>query len=117
MASIMQKFDLSLVDPSYMLELKQTLTVKPKGLRIRAALRTDAVSLSASPSSAPLQNRGMKGMRPAASGSHNSGIEFRGTPLYVLYGSNTGTSEAFAQRISNEAPSYGMHSAALGPLS
>jgi cytochrome P450/NADPH-cytochrome P450 reductase len=30
-----------------------------------------------------------------------------GLPFYVLYGSNTGTSEAFAQRLANEAPSYG----------
>jgi len=27
--------------------------------------------------------------------------------MYALYGSNTGTSEAFAQRIANNAPSYG----------
>ncbi|KAF7351739.1 Fatty acid hydroxylase [Mycena sanguinolenta] len=77
MASVIQKFDLSLVDPSYTLQIKQTLTVKPKGLYIHAA--------------------------PRAGG----GGAATGVPFYVLYGSNTGTSEAFAQRIANEAPSYG----------
>ena len=27
-------------------------------------------------------------------------------PLYVLYGSNTGTSESFTQRIASDAPAY-----------
>jgi cytochrome P450 / NADPH-cytochrome P450 reductase len=39
MASIVQKFDLELVDPNYELELQQSLTIKPKNLRIRAKLR------------------------------------------------------------------------------
>lgn len=30
-------------------------------------------------------------------------------PLYVLYGSNTGTSESFAQRIADSAASYGTY--------
>ena len=29
-------------------------------------------------------------------------------PMYVLYGSNTGTSESFAQRIATNGASYGM---------
>ncbi|KAF7347083.1 Fatty acid hydroxylase [Mycena venus] len=101
MASVIQRFDLSFVDPSYNLEIKQTLTVKPKDLYIRASLRADAVHLQATPSSALMASRYD---RP-----RNSEIRVTGTgsPLYVLYGSNTGTSESFAQRIANEAPSYG----------
>ncbi|KAJ6600950.1 fatty acid hydroxylase [Mycena vulgaris] len=101
MASVIQKFDLSLVDPSYILQIKQTLTVKPKRLHIHATPRAAKVHLYASPSSALMSNRDPS---PAAPTAVAAGV---GVPLYVLYGSNTGTSEAFAQRIANEAPSYG----------
>jgi cytochrome P450/NADPH-cytochrome P450 reductase len=106
MASVIQKFDLSLVDPSYTLEIKQTLTVKPKDLFIRAAPRAGAVHLQATPSSALMVNR--DAVQPV-SGPKSMAVErpSTGLPFYVLYGSNTGTSEAFAQRIANEAPSYG----------
>ncbi|KAJ7508252.1 fatty acid hydroxylase [Mycena galericulata] len=103
MASVVQKFDLSLVDPSYTLQIKQTLTVKPKGLYIHATLRSDKVHLYASPSSTLLANRDSQSESlPAAKAGTETGV-----PFYVLYGSNTGTSEAFAQRVANEAPSYG----------
>ncbi|KAF8217433.1 fatty acid hydroxylase [Mycena galopus ATCC 62051] len=103
MSSIIQKFDLSFVDPSYALQIKQTLTVKPKGLYIHAAPRSGAVTLIATPSSALMAGR------DDAPGTKSAPAESAGTgmPFYVLYGSNTGTSEAFAQRIANEAPSYG----------
>jgi cytochrome P450/NADPH-cytochrome P450 reductase len=102
MASVVQKFDLSLVDPSYTLQIKQTLTVKPKGLHIHAAPRAGAVHLQATPSSALMASR--YDAEPKTSVAQAEGT---GLPFYVLYGSNTGTSEAFAQRIANEAPSYG----------
>jgi cytochrome P450/NADPH-cytochrome P450 reductase len=100
-ASIVQKFDLSLVDPSYTLELKQALTIKPKGLMIRATLRTTPCRLSITPSSTlklTAHEHASHLHPPTADGT---------TPLYVLYGSNTGTSEAFAQRIASDAPAYG----------
>lgn len=103
--SVIQKFDLTLVDPSYTLEVKQALTVKPKDLLIRAALRTDGPRFVATPSSVLMQTRGA-GHAPDSiptTQSHSSGK----TPLYVLYGSNTGTSEGFAQRIANDASSHG----------
>jgi cytochrome P450/NADPH-cytochrome P450 reductase len=39
MALIVQRFELSLDDPIYILQLKSTLTMKPAGLKIRASLR------------------------------------------------------------------------------
>ena len=39
MASIIQKFDLEMVDPNYELEILQSLTIKPKNFRIKAKLR------------------------------------------------------------------------------
>jgi cytochrome P450/NADPH-cytochrome P450 reductase len=109
MASVIQKFDLELVDPSYTLEIKQTLTIKPLGLRIRATPRESAWSLSASPSSTLIQSRseslGPRLEPPKLTASATAS----GPRLYVLYGSNTGTSEAFAQRIATDAPSYGTY--------
>jgi cytochrome P450/NADPH-cytochrome P450 reductase len=104
-ASIVQKFDLSLVDPSYTLELKQALTIKPKGLQIRAALRTTPRRLSTTPSSSLKVNAGIASHEPASFLHAQTASET--IPLYVLYGSNTGTSEAFAQRIASDAPAYG----------
>ncbi|KAJ7138272.1 bifunctional P-450/NADPH-P450 reductase [Mycena epipterygia] len=104
MTSIIQKFDLSLDDPSYTLQIKQTLTVKPLGLYIRASPRSAALHLYASPSSTLMTSRDSSAPAPKTAGPVVHGV---GLPLYVLYGSNTGTSETFAQRIAGEAPSYG----------
>ncbi|KAF7375722.1 Fatty acid hydroxylase [Mycena sanguinolenta] len=100
-ASVVQRFDLALVDPSYTLRVKETLTIKPEGLRIRATLRNTGVHLYASPSSTLMASRDTEPV-PKVQTPKGEGL-----PFYVLYGSNTGTSEAFAQRIANEAPSYG----------
>jgi cytochrome P450/NADPH-cytochrome P450 reductase len=39
MTLIIQRFELSLDDPTYTLQLKSTLSMKPAGLKIRASLR------------------------------------------------------------------------------
>ncbi|KAF7299882.1 Fatty acid hydroxylase [Mycena chlorophos] len=104
MSTVIQKFDLSFADPSYNLHLKQTLTLKPKNFYIRASLRVDrggAPMLYAAPSSTLMSARdghadSVRNVSPAVRD---------GKPLYVLYGSNTGTSEAFAQRVANAAVS------------
>ncbi|KAJ7208967.1 fatty acid hydroxylase [Mycena pura] len=108
-ATIIQKFDLTFVDPSYTLQLKQTLTVKPTGLHIHARLRTDAPVFDATPEHA------FQAKHTSAPPTHKvQGMAAR-TPVYVLYGSNTGTSEAFAQRIAGAAAEYGFR-ASLGTL-
>ncbi|KAF7346793.1 Fatty acid hydroxylase [Mycena sanguinolenta] len=117
MASVIQRFDLSFADPSYTLELKQTLTIKPKDLYIRASLRSGAVQLLATPSSALMASRSNNAGQTSSGSRMSTGktSSSDGLPLYVLYGSNTGTSEAFAQRIASEAPSYGFRSS-IGTL-
>jgi hypothetical protein len=104
LASIFQKFDLSLVDPSYDLELKQSLTIKPKDFQVRATLRSSKPRIYSTASSTLTQTRGYSNPPPAM--HVNASLAARQS-LYVLYGSNTGTSETFAQRIANDAPSYG----------
>jgi cytochrome P450 / NADPH-cytochrome P450 reductase len=97
---MLQRFTLTAVDPHYKLEVAETLTLKPHGLRIRVRRRDDVAGRprSAVPT---LGARTLKPSAPVAAG------ETPTTPLLVLYGTNTGSSEAFAQRIASEAGAHG----------
>jgi len=97
---MLQRFDFVLDDPSYTLKIHETLTLKPEGLRIRARARRTGTSMrrSAVPST-PQKPLTPQPVRPASDAA--------ATPLLVLYGSNTGSSEAFAHRIADEAPGNG----------
>ena len=101
LSMMLQRFDIVLDDPSYTLKVKETLTLKPEGLRIRAKARRSAGSLlrSAVPT-AP-----QKALAPQA--ATRTATDAAAAPLLVLYGSNTGSSEAFANRIAGEAPAHG----------
>jgi cytochrome P450/NADPH-cytochrome P450 reductase len=88
---ILQRFDLIDVH-RYQLKLKETLTVKPEGLRIKARLRTDRPAPVAAPAAAPTAPVQAPHARP----SHN-------TPLLVLFGSNLGTAEEYAHRLAETA--------------
>ncbi|KAJ3826077.1 fatty acid hydroxylase [Lentinula raphanica] len=107
MASILQKFELSFVDPTYNLELKQALTVKPKDLYIRARLRDQVPHLRPTGSILKQVSQSSPASTTAVPTSAAKAVSEAKHPIYVLYGSNTGTSEAFAQRIANAAVSYG----------
>ncbi|KAF9263918.1 fatty acid hydroxylase [Marasmius fiardii PR-910] len=104
MASIVQKFDLELVDPSYNLELKQAMTIKPKNFHIRARLRTAGPRLLKAPRS---QTAKSNGAIPVLQVPGVSAAEGKRVPMYLSYGSNTGTSEAFARRVASDAVKYG----------
>ncbi|KAF5368048.1 hypothetical protein D9758_004509 [Tetrapyrgos nigripes] len=113
MACVVQKFDLSFIDPSYTLEIQQGLSIKPKDLRIRARPRTSGPRLYATPSYSMPQNKSTQSKSSNRAGPAIQADKL--VPMYVLYGSNTGTSEAFAQRIASAAATYGF-AAKLGTL-
>ncbi len=106
---VLQRF--KLIDHQrYQLKLKETLTIKPDGFKIKvkpreardranapAAVTTSAAATSAAPVAAPAK-------RP----THN-------TPLSVLYGSNLGTAEEFAHRLAENAEINGF-ATHFGPL-
>jgi cytochrome P450/NADPH-cytochrome P450 reductase len=100
-------------DPSYRLEIAETLTIKPHGLMIRAKVRgrgdfaRDVSFRSGIPSASmrPLVRDDASFAQPDANA----------TPLLVLYGSNTGASEMFARRIAADASRQG-YSATVAPL-
>ena len=105
LVSIIQHFDLVMDDPTYTLQLKQTLTIKPKDFYIHAIPRKDKPRIIAAPSTVISQAMGIPSSGASVLAGRNS--ERPGQPLYVLYGSNTGSSEAFAQRIASDAASHG----------
>lgn len=93
LAMMLQRFELSQPQP-YHLHVKETLTLKPEGLTVRARVRKNIVR-----SAKPTQPN------PAIQASPNQAQH--NTPLLVLYGSNSGSSEAFARRIASDGEARG----------
>ena len=104
---ILQRF--KLVDVHrYQMHLKETLTIKPEGFKIKVRPRTDQErgsftgAATATPAANPAAPRART--RPG----HN-------TPLLVLYGSNLGTAEELATRVADLAEINGF-ATTLAPL-
>jgi cytochrome P450 / NADPH-cytochrome P450 reductase len=98
LAMLLQRFDVSAADPSYRLEIHETLTIKPAGFFIHVRRRPIRIVDGAAAAEAVTVER------PAAvSAAHSA----NGIPICVLYGSNAESSEAFAQRIANDARQRG----------
>ncbi|KFY98043.1 hypothetical protein V500_01808 [Pseudogymnoascus sp. VKM F-4518 (FW-2643)] len=109
-ALTLQHFDLRLDDPSYELRIKQTLTIKPKDLYMRTTLRDgiDATSLDRQLHSTTVDTKEQvlpQSSAPPVNGKH--------TPMTILYGSNTGTCLALAQRLSSDAVARGFDAVVL----
>ncbi|MBR0834811.1 cytochrome P450 [Bradyrhizobium manausense] len=106
LSMILQRFDLIDADPGYGLQIAETLTLKPHDFRIRVRRRGEMATRPGGVISAVPQ----KVELPASSPVSKSG-----TPLLVLYGSNSGSSEAFARRISADAATQG-YAASVAPM-
>ena len=104
---ILQRF--RLVDHTkYQLELKEALTIKPEGFKIKVRTRVDSERT----------NEGSRATPAAALAGLASTVRARpghNTPLLVLYGSNLGTAEEMAGRVADLAQINGF-SATLAPL-
>ncbi len=101
LGTILQRFEL--YDPhGYTLDVRESLTIKPVGLRVRVAPRVHARPQAASVEArAPLANGTAHLPAPAASGPRHE------TPLLVLFGSNLGTSEEIARQLAENATALG----------
>ena len=103
LAMVLQNFDLRLVDPSYELRIKQTLTIKPDGLKIHAIPRRDN-------SGGQLEKRlyGGVGKQPTNERAViTPGMKKAGKPLTILWAGNTGTCEGLAQTMASAAAAHG----------
>ncbi|KAI3394039.1 hypothetical protein diail_3304 [Diaporthe ilicicola] len=108
-ALVLQNFDMRLDDPNYEMKVVQTLTLKPKDFYMRASLRegiTPTVLLQrlsgdrATGGGGGQQKNGVaKGVEAVAAGDH---------ALTILYGSNTGTCQALAQKLAGQCAQRGL---------
>ena len=104
MAIILQNFDVRLDDPHYEMRVKQTLTVKPRDFYIRATPRKglDATKIQRSMLSGD-EMHCMNGVHGQKRPDSAKGF----TELLILFGSNTGTCQTLAQRLTSDAEQYG----------
>eukprot|EP01113_Clastostelium_recurvatum_P037740 TRINITY_DN5547_c1_g1_i4.p1 TRINITY_DN5547_c1_g1~~TRINITY_DN5547_c1_g1_i4.p1 ORF type:complete len:1173 (-),score=234.29 TRINITY_DN5547_c1_g1_i4:17-3535(-) len=132
LAMVLQKFDLREVNPSYTMKLKSTLTIKPDGFFVYATSRdrskintsqnlsipnmsmsngtiagTAAPSTSSSSSSSSSTTSSSTTFVPSSSSLARSQHVPDGRGVLVLYGSNSGACEGFAQRIASHATKKG----------
>ncbi|EAW17096.1 bifunctional cytochrome P450/NADPH--P450 reductase [Aspergillus fischeri NRRL 181] len=116
-AMILQTFDLVGNDPSYKLRIKETLTIKPDGFRLRATLRRGQSATGLSRRSMSVSADGTS----AASSTHLAGkckgLEpAGGQPVSFFYGSNSGTCKALAHRLASNMMARGFTNQKLAPL-
>ena len=93
---ILQRFKLIDVH-RYQMHLKETLTIKPEGFKIKVRPRADR---ERGAHAGPAATAAASGVAPAPSARTRPG---HNTPLLVLYGSNLGTAEELATRVADLA--------------
>lgn len=107
LALLLQSFNFSLDDPSYETKVKQTLTLKPEGFYMRATLREGITATSLQ----QLLSRSHDEIQSAINervARTDSGLG-DGKPITILYGSNTGTCQSLAQKLSIDARRRGFN--------
>jgi cytochrome P450 / NADPH-cytochrome P450 reductase len=105
---VLQRFKLIDVH-RYQMHLKETLTIKPEGFKIKVRPRTDTErGAYTGPAPAASATTGSATPRARTRPGHN-------TPLLVLYGSNLGTAEDMATRVADLADVNGF-ATRLAPL-
>lgn len=116
MAMLLQNFNFMPDDPNYNLQIKQTLTIKPKNFFMRASLRhgLTPTELEHALSGDKIQSIKKQTNSQLPNGKGSSQPE--GKPMSIYYGSNTGTCESLAQRLASDAPAHGFHAATVEPL-
>ncbi|HEY0383219.1 MAG TPA: cytochrome P450 [Candidatus Elarobacter sp.] len=97
----------------YKLKLKETLTIKPEGLKIKVRPRVHKTTVAAGGAQAAAPATARRNGSPATaatavpSAAPPPQLPVHGTPLLVLFGSNLGTSEDAARRVADLAAAQG----------
>lgn len=103
-AMILQNFTMKADNPSYVMEIKSTLTIKPSGFTMHATPRDGLDPIT-------LERRLWGGKELKKSDAKDKRVEEASQkskkPMTILYGSNTGTCEALAQALANSASGRG----------
>ena len=113
-AMVLQYFNFELEDPAYNLQIKATLTIKPKDFLMKASLREGwtATKIEQSLSGSIRSEAPTKKDRTAVGKQEKA----EGKPFTVLYGSNSGTCESFAQALAADAPDHGFKASKVDTL-
>jgi cytochrome P450 / NADPH-cytochrome P450 reductase len=107
-ALLLQNFNFYMDDPSYELEIKQTLTIKPHGFFMRATLRDGVTATKLDRILAGSSDQSVTERQKSHPDGKMSAVQSASTrPMSIFFGSNTGTCEAFAQRLGSAAASHG----------
>ncbi|KAL4884295.1 cytochrome P450 [Aspergillus karnatakaensis] len=104
MAMLLQNFEFEFADPDYELKFKQTLTIKPKDMFMKARLRHGLTPTTLERRLAGLASESIEESKSVADAKDESA---GGVPLTILYGSNSGTCETLARRIAADASGKG----------
>ncbi|PVH71915.1 hypothetical protein DL98DRAFT_612749 [Cadophora sp. DSE1049] len=111
LAMLLKTFDIKLDDPTYEIRIKESLTIKPDGFRVRATLRHHINPASL----AQTLHSGSNSLAPKSLASKPSVESVRSwyTPdksarrsLNIVFGSNGGTCEALAHRLASNASKH-----------
>ncbi|KAI0763071.1 flavoprotein-like protein [Trametes elegans] len=105
----MHKFDTVMQDPSYTPDIRQRMTIKPKGHYVHAVPRKRSPSSVAVSVSSQLVGGPYVPSSRRSAETKDVQVEPK-QKLYVVYGSNTATSQTFALRIAGDAGSHGFKS-------
>lgn len=100
---ILHRFDVEFADPNYVLDIQESLTIKPRGMKVIAKprfSRNQSLLTELAGSTKPV-----KAAAATASKRSNAG---NGVPINVLYGSNAGTCQTFANDMAEEAAARGL---------
>jgi cytochrome P450/NADPH-cytochrome P450 reductase len=92
LASLLWKFELTGPE-GYELRVKESLTLKPDGLTLRAKRRPSVANTNVAPVVAAKPEQVTRAQH--------------GTPLLVLYGSNSGSAKDFGERVARDATARG----------
>ncbi|KAF2211670.1 hypothetical protein CERZMDRAFT_68391 [Cercospora zeae-maydis SCOH1-5] len=101
-AMVLQRFQIELADPSYELQIKSTITIKPHNFRIKVKRRQGKSTYVGIPGGAQMhdeKNAPSKVVQPAQTK--------QGKPLAIYFGGNSGTCEALAQSLETVAKDRG----------
>jgi cytochrome P450/NADPH-cytochrome P450 reductase len=104
---LLQNFNFTMEDPSYQLQIKQTLTIKPKGFYMRAHLRNHMSPTTLERALASTHIGEATPMKVTSLVATKGKPAAEGKPMVILYGSNTGTCEALANRLASDAAAHG----------
>nr|POE47612.1 bifunctional cytochrome p450/nadph--p450 reductase [Quercus suber] len=110
---VFQYFNISAADPQYDLQIKSALTIKPKDFRVKATLREGWTPVNVEQSLAGSVASEDTGSAVAAA---KVNVSAKGKPFTILYGSNSGTCEAFARTLAADAAGHGFTASKVDTL-